>query len=291
MSAYYSILFASLRKVTQEKLALGLLVFDRSAVYFKYSPKKISVLNNFLPKDEYQLIRQSIKSVKKEILSHSKTIQVENQELYLIDHSGFSMDYINYLSRYKNNLITYSEPKPIVLDVSPENVMKLYDSLIGIDPESHSHAKLSPIEQLTIQYRGQIEDHFTVGYTVTSERVPALVVPIRVDLVGKNEIDVLVRTIDMSAGPEKISNEVATFYMLKEAYKKNNIKFKDFIIAEEPQHKLKNQYAIWRKLKESRDFTYLDFSEADKLREYAEEHNVRPVVDNQQNDDSVFGPF
>jgi hypothetical protein len=282
MNPQYSILYASIRKVTQEKLSLGLLVFGEETIYFKFSPKKLNALKSFLAKDEYKLIHQSVNAVKTAVLSHSQTVTVGGRTLFKVSHEGFSVDYISYLSRYKNNLITYSEPKPIDMQATEENVLKLYDSLIGIDQEtvyqSVYQSKLTPIEQLNLQFNGEIENHFNINYTLTTKHVPNLLVPVKVDLVGRNEMDVLVRTIDMSAQPDRISNEVATFFLLTEAYRDNKIPFKNFILATEPLNKHRKQHDIWQQISESKNFNYLDLSEASKLKEYAETHNVKPMM-------------
>ena len=143
--------------------------------------------------------------------------------------------------------------------------------MIGAESQPKAPIKVSAVGQLNGRFNGRINDHFNVNYTLTSERIPNLIAPAKVDLLGRNSADVLVRTIDTTAGADKITNDVATFYMLKDAYRKNTMTVKDFIMASEPLKKFKKQHDIWQHISQSGDFTYIDFSEADKLKKFAEE--------------------
>jgi len=279
MATHYSILYASIRKVTQEKVSLGLLLFDEKKVYGLFSPKKLAGVKAFLSKEEFQLLHHSFDAIMNDIGTQNEPINIQNAELFKITHSAFSIDYINYLSRYKNNLITYSEPKQIELEASPENTLHLFEKLVGA-PDERSLAltkRLSPIDQLTSRFDGKLQEHFNVHYILTTERVPNLVVPVKVDLIGRNGQDVFVRTIDTSGGPEKLANEISTFYVLTDTYRKNKVPFQDFLVAEEPDKKQKKQHNIWQQVRASRDFHYLDLSEAEKIMEYAIRYDVKPV--------------
>src|SRR6202035_6079337 len=180
MATHYSIFYASIRKVTHEKVSLGLLLFDNETVYFKFSTKKLAGLKAFLPKADFQLIHQSINAVDKKIQSFAVEKHFSSSDLMKITHSAFTIDYINYLSRYKNNLVIYSEPKAITLEATESNVLKLYESLVeSEDPESHQFLKVtrrSPIEQLSLRFEGKIDQYFNTNYLVTSDRIPNLLV-------------------------------------------------------------------------------------------------------------------
>lgn len=292
--ALYSIFYASIRKATQERLSLGILLFDDQNIYFKTSDKKLAGLKNFLPKEDYSIIQQSFDAIKGQVLAYSELMSWKDYTFHNIKDKAFSIDYINYLSRYKNNLITYSEPKSINIEATPENFLKLFESLVG--PEVHPAEKVykpSTFERLESQFQGNLANYFNTHFTLTSQQVPNLLAPVKIDLIGRNGQDVLVRTVDTSSGPEKISNEVSSFYMLVDTYRKNNMPMQDFIIAEEPMRKNKKQHEIWREIKESGSFNYLDISEGEKLKEYAIQHHVVPkmIITNPDDDHIDEFPF
>jgi hypothetical protein len=278
MSSHYSIVFASLRKVTQEKISLGLILFDDNIVYCKFSRKKLNALKHLLSKDDYKVVFDSISILEKKISQSSKIVLHRSQELFKIEDSFFSIDYISYLSRYKNNLVTYLSPKPISIEATEENALKLYENFIGAElPLENSSRKLTPFDYLNERFDGKIQNHFIINHTITYKDVPGLLVPVKVDLIGKNGIDVFVQSIDMTSNQSQIINEISTFYLLKDTYKKNKWECKDFILSQEPPKEYKKQHEIWNQLIMSDEFNYVDVTESEKIMEYAEANSVKPI--------------
>ncbi len=278
MSASYSIIFASLRKVTQEKVSLGLVLFDNDIVFCKFSHSKLNALKYLLKKEEFKVINDSITGIEKKMMQSSENLFFDSQQLFKVSDPSFSIDYINYLSRYKNNLIVYSEPKPIDIAATEESAIKLFTNLIGEEklPET-GNKKYTPIDDFKFRFSTQIRNHFISGHTITPDEVPNLLVPVKVDLVGKNGLDVFVQSIDMTSQQNHIINEISTFYLLKETYKKNKLDCQDFVLTQEPPKKLKRQHTLWKQLKDSGEFNYVDISEGERIIEYAEKNDVRPI--------------
>ena len=61
MSTYYSIIFASIRKATQEKISLGFILFNEDMVLCKFSYSKLAALKHFLSKDEFKIVNEVLK--------------------------------------------------------------------------------------------------------------------------------------------------------------------------------------------------------------------------------------
>ncbi|SFE64168.1 hypothetical protein SAMN05518672_108210 [Chitinophaga sp. CF118] len=292
MSSHYSIIFASLRKVTQEKISLGLILFDDDIVYCKFSRKKLNALRHLLSKDDYKVIFDSISILEKKFSQSSKVVLHNSQQLFKVEDFSFSIDYISYLSRYKNNLVTYLLPKPISIEATEENTLKLFDNLIGAElPPEYGIKKLSPFDLLNERFDGRIQNHFIINHTITYRDVPGLLVPVKVDLIGKNGIDVFVQSIDMTSNQSQIINEISTFYLLKDTYKRNKKDCKNFILSQEPPKEYKKQHEIWNQLVDSDEFNYVDVTESEKIMEYAEINNVKPIFGSIDQSDINELPF
>jgi hypothetical protein len=174
-------------------------------------------------------------------------------------------------------------------------VLKLFSGLVGQEklPEP-TILKFKPIDNVLTRFHDQVYNHFISGHTVTSNEVPNLLVPVKVDLIGKNGLDVFVQSIDMTAQPTQIINEISTFLVLKETYKENNLKCQNFVLTQEPSQKLRKQHCLWAQLRNSSQFNYVDISESDRIIEYAETNDVRPVfgdIDNTKGLDHHDSPF
>jgi hypothetical protein len=277
MKTHYSVLFASLRKVIQEKVSIGLLLFDGSAALCKFSYPKIKGLKHLMQKDEFKIVSESVTALEQKLRQNHLNEAKAASTLFTITDPEFSLDYISYLSRYKNNLITYSTPKPIDIEVKEENVLKLFANLVGESQELAVEERVTPLNKLQNIYGDKISAHFIQNHVVGMDEIPNLLVPVKVDLAGRNNVDVFVQSIDMTTGEAKIIQEISTFYLLKDTYKKNGKKMYDFVLSEEPPISLRKQYELWKHLANSNEFNYVDISEGNKILEYAETHDVRPV--------------
>ena len=94
----YSIIYAVIRSEIAERLSLGLITVVNNQVNVRYSDKKLRVLESLYSPKDYQFISKAIRS-----LSSNKSIN--------------SVDTINYLSRYSNNLMSVSQLQGI--DLAP----------------------------------------------------------------------------------------------------------------------------------------------------------------------------
>lgn len=282
MATHYSIVFITPNAAIQERIAVGLLLFSNSEYFFRYSHERLALTKHLLGKDQYKLISESLKSLDQKLVKQmEEESKITNALLLPQAKIDFTVQYIGYLSNYKNNLITYSTPLPIAVEPTKDNFDRLFQRLVTEPASSQFMVKElhnTPIGQLKEKYYPQVAKHFSFDQTISYDKVDKLLVPVKVDLAGKNEIEVYVQSIDMEAKPDTIIKEISTFYMLKDAYNKNNIPMKEFVLAAEPPKELKRQHELWQHLHSSSQFDYVDASESARIIEYAEEHNVLPIV-------------
>ena len=295
MGTYYSIIFVTLRPATMERLSIGLLLFDKQNVYYKFSHSKLAAIKSLLGKDAYKSINDSLKTI--DVKVHDDNSQISNIGGFKLfkNHEleeSFSSSYISYLSRYKNNLINYSEPKEVEVDVNEKSLAKLFNNYIGETFEDRlliMPEVFHPLQTFKNKFQSKIEHHFIQERTITYLDVPNLIVPVQVDLVGRNGIDVFVQSIDTLSQPGTIIKDVSTFYLLKDTYKKNKMPIKDFLLSKEPPTNMKRQHDLWKHFYKSKEFTYVDIGDSDVIIKYAEQNNVQPSFGKDDNDGGV--PF
>ena len=115
MKNYYSIIFASIRPEIEEKISIGLLFWNETKKYFEYSNKKLSLSGNLFSDNSYILLKDSLTNIE-------HTIDLKDKSL--------DKDYIDYLSKYNQNVLKWTSPKIIDLDVNKDNFKKLFSKLI-----------------------------------------------------------------------------------------------------------------------------------------------------------------
>ncbi len=99
----YSIIYAVIRPEISEQVSVGLIIVDGEQVDVRYSRQKLNVLQGLFPEKEYRFVARVVSQMKR------------NKRVNTVED-------VNYLTRYSNNLISFSPLQSI--DVSPTEQSK-----------------------------------------------------------------------------------------------------------------------------------------------------------------------
>ena len=117
MDTFYTISFVSIRPVIKEQISLGLIVANGRDIQFEYSKSKLKALNKLMSHNIVDFIRLYLKAMKKVVLKFDDPI--------------FSKyDYYNRLSNYNNNLLIFSKPKNVDIELTDYNFKRLFELYI-----------------------------------------------------------------------------------------------------------------------------------------------------------------
>lgn len=282
MVTQYSILSVLIRPEIQEKISIGLLLFDANEVYFSFSRNKLHVCKELISPASYKILKDIIENIERTIdkdkLTHSdlKSFNIYKNSS---EENIFSPSYISYLNKYSNNVISYTSPKEIYLEINDQNFSTIFRKYVDEIVETLEVVpKIKPVEYIKLQFGDKIKEYYDFNKEITHEQVKHLITPVRVDFAGKNEIDVYAQTVDMEGGYGSVANNINAFMQLKTTYINNEVPVKDFIIAKEPDKgQFPRQHDMWSQLRASKILNYLDLSESEAIITYAEQHGVVPV--------------
>lgn len=282
MVTQYSIVSVLIRPEIQEKISIGLLLYNENEVYFSLSRNKVHACKALISPASYKILKEVVENIERTIdknkLTHS---DLKGDKIYVgsVADNVFSPSYISYLNRYSNNVISYASPKEIYLDINDNNFSALFKKYVDEITESKEVvSRIKPVEYIKLHFGEKIKDYYDFNKEITHEQVQNLITPVRVDFAGKNEIDVYVQTVDMEGGYGSVANSINAFVQLKTTYNKNNIHMQDFIIAKEPaKEQFPKQHDMWNQLRTSKILNYLDLSESEQIITYAEQHGVVPL--------------
>ena len=130
---------------------------------------------------------------------------------------SFSFGYLHYLSNYSNNILTFSSPKTIDLPADTalfEMLFKKYIDEKGMDPKK---PQLHNFGLFKREFFPKVKPYFNTDQEITVETIPGLLMPVKVDLIVKNEIHVYGQSIDLERQNYHIQNDIGVLLMLKEA--------------------------------------------------------------------------
>lgn len=123
-SLRYSIIYAVIRPEISEQLSIGLVIVDNQDIEVRYSQKKLGLLKNFFSEKEYRFISRVVNSLQR-------------------NRSLSSVEAVNYLTRYSNNLIAISPLQTIEIEANEQNKNWLFRNYVysGM-PKFHKQGKL-----------------------------------------------------------------------------------------------------------------------------------------------------
>lgn len=107
----YSIIYAVIRSEISEQLSVGLIIVDGDTLEVRYSQKKLNALKALYSEKEYRFVSRVITSLKR------------NQSIN-------SVEAVNYLTRYSNNLIAVSPLQNIDVTSTEQNKEWLFKNYV-----------------------------------------------------------------------------------------------------------------------------------------------------------------
>jgi len=107
----YSIIYAVRRPEISEQISVGLIFVDGDKVDMRYSNEKLKALHGLFPAESCAFISQVVRSMR-------------------LKQSQYTVDTIDYLTRYSNNLISLSPLQSIDVTPSEQNKVKLYRNYV-----------------------------------------------------------------------------------------------------------------------------------------------------------------
>lgn len=273
MKTFYSILYCTIRPNLDEKVSIGLFMGNSDEWRFQYSLEKLHVIKDLFSDAAFNTIKFSLKSLS------SLSLECASDAMGAFKgHKVLSGDYFDYLSRYSQNLITYS--KPVEIDVEVDNTIfdTLFEKFIFNLPKNILH-KTRPMEQVKRILSKSIADHVNFDVELSGADIPGLIVPAKLWFIGKNDVQVTGETKDFNGLPHIIQQQVnAHLYLIEKirdtAAGKNG---HFFFIADEPGKNLPENHKLWKAVTESKLLDVVPTGEIGKVEEYMKVHGVAPL--------------
>jgi hypothetical protein len=240
---------------------------------FQYSAEKLNVVKNLFSESAFNSLKANLKAL--ENLAQER----KRDPLYVYKGSrSLQESYFSYLSKYSNNLITYTEPQHINVVLNKATHERLFEKFIYHLPFLVQE-KEKPVEKVRRRLSKSIANHVNFDAEITSAIVPGLVVPAKVLFIGRNEVQVTGEAKDFSTQkPHLIQQQINAHLFLVDKIKNNNNQNGHFFfIGDEPSKSLKENHKLWRAVKESSDLDLVPTTEVQKIEEYMEKHGVEPV--------------
>lgn len=277
MKSAYSIVFTPFSVLSNERVNLGLLMIDeRGNSTFRYSNEKLSLIRNLLSEDGAKLIKSNLTTLENKFSKGGN-------EFFPVQE--IKADFIQYLSNYTNNLISFTPPKSIDVELNESNFNKLFQKFVFHIIPVVSKPQISSILLIKKNFTPKVESRVNVDFQLKANEFDFVLFNLNVDMIGKNDCPVLTQFFDFEASPESLKNRITNYISLIKPFEiKEQKEGKFFMVADEPSREQNSQHLIWEHLLESplikkSILEIVPTTELDRVEEYLEKHHVRPFVD------------
>ena len=276
MKTIYSILYVTLNTALNERVGIGLVMSNGTHTMFKHSSEKLLAIKGIIDVERYNFVRSYMRS-----LENDMNIAVGSNGLFenkLSNRNWVTESYINYLSRYSNNLIQFSEPKFIDIDFDPNNFKSLFEKYVYTYGQEAGTVQIEPIfEKVKRQLYPIIHNRVNLDISLDATHFENLFAPIEVNFIGINETPVTGQTIDFGKKHYFLENDIVRFVSLTKAIElKDKIKGQYFVLGREPENNNDKSHLLWSQIRDSDFLEFVDIDEIGIVSEYLETHGVRP---------------
>ncbi len=278
MKAFYSILYAMINAYTGDKVSVGLLMIGEDEVYFNYSKQKLSIIKKLYPGSASSLLTDSLKNIESTVKTHNKISDANEIGLHFDKSSShvFTQQYIDYLSVYGQNLLTFSSPNYLEVKPSDDIFEKLFQKFVGYTPEKLREPTTHNLyRQMKKSLYPKIDKRVLIDKQITHNEVQDLPYTVKINFIGQNDFPVAGKVIDLNQHIETNKTHFTEFTLLMKALESKHNRGKYFLISEEPQKNSKN-HDLWKQIRKVGFFEYVDASETQIIEDYLEHHDVRP---------------
>jgi hypothetical protein len=276
MASYLSVISAVIRPEIKEKVSIGLLLIGDGKLFLGFSKRKLDVVGQLLPEEAFRAIKFGVRNFQQMAIDNEDSHTLLSSHFSVIENlvePVFTQSYLGYLSNYKNNLLTVSEPNTIAIVPTQAVFEQLFKKLVDEQgvylPKKTMELSFSRVRESTI-----LRERFNYDFEVNQNLFPDLIVPVKIDLVGENGTPTFIKLIDLERRKDYIANDVSRFNFVRDAVPQSQ----RFIVSKEPlKATFPVQHQIWENLRSTTLFDYVDISEVERLEEYAEVHNVNKI--------------
>jgi len=194
-------------------------------------------------------------------------------ELETAHFSAVAEGYIDYLSNYNQNIISFGKPMQIDLAIENEPFERLFTAMIKEKAMVQNPIARHQIHTVKETFIPSVENFYTPDFEITPGEFDTLAFPVKLDLLGKNEIPVFARFLDF----EKAMNHIKSDFFDIDQVLTAISDVKGFVIASEPDRDhFRHQHVAWDRFRNKKEIEYLDLTEVERVREYALLHGVEP---------------
>jgi hypothetical protein len=278
MKTYYSIVSIATKPQLNEKFNIGLLCVTPEKTFFHFSEAKFKIVSKLLSSNASKLALSALKGMDIQINEsalNGDPLFNENEPL-----NAVSETYLSYLSRYNNNLVQFTAPENIDLEIDWEVFKVLFKKYIFAKEVFEKIAKPQKPKFETIRksFRTAAQEYANTNFKVNNEIIKDLLAPVTVDVFGKNGAFVTGQSLDFNKSSAFLQNDISSYMYLVLSTEMIDNEAKCFVLGEEPSKTEEQNHKLWKNVYESNLIDFVPLDESEQIIDYMKINGVAPIV-------------
>jgi|GEM_PF-6824066 len=278
---YFSLIFVRPRPIISEQFSIGLILMNSDNILFEVSDTKLKQLRGILSENQISTTNLFINNFKKEIeLIKTKLVKYRDPliSINLENDSKINFELLNKLSKSYNNIIGFSEPNYIDMEIAQENFNKffskmIFDENVKITDKEKDFIILSRRFKSTIKKNVDIDvkaDDLIRYFDLKNYEVPT-----KLDVLGMNGKLLTTQFIDFNLDIHHLNNRILPYLTLVKQSKM--IEGKNFIVHNETNDSPNKK--LFEDLKNEPKINLINIKEVDEIKDYISENDVRHYIE------------
>jgi hypothetical protein len=284
MKTLYSIIYSPLNVVGHERINYALLMLNSDGeVFYEFSSEKLKLARKLYSNESFKLLTGQLESLRSKLAKESAQLS---------HAKAFNSEYLDYLSRYSNNLIAFTKPMPIEIDFNQKNFNSLFERIIYKDNRAFKPDVITVAKGIALikkDFSPKVKSRVNIDVELKAEQYDYILFNTHIDMIGRNDKPVLNQFIEFENDtPAKIEKNINSYLSLIKPFEMHDGKEgKYFMVGDEPSKTKTQHHLIWEHLMDSnllkRDLLELvPAKEIDSIELYLNEHDVKPYFNDME---------
>lgn len=209
MGSYYSILKYVNNPLSNETIALGLLVVSNGEVHFQISDQKLDLAKK-LNSRNYNLLDFTLKQFKDFVDRDS----ADESSFLIKSRKQINPEFIHRLSTYNNGILQFSKPELLHIVISPSLFKEYFSRFIGEELKTvHRPGNTRFKNIITKKLYDPLKDKIDVDFTLKKNKLDTLFFDFHLDGIGVNGALYAAKAIDFNSNRQlaQIRNDISDF--------------------------------------------------------------------------------
>ena len=279
-NTYYSIIYLKPRPYISEQFSIGLVLMNSNNIKFQISNDKLKQLNGILSKNQTSTANHFFNNFKNEVKTIQTQINKYNSQILPINlniDSKINFDFLNKISISYNNLISFSEPIYIDLEINDDNFKNLFSKMIyshDIIPKTRDNDFIKTKRAFKETIKNNVNLDVKADNLVELLSLKKYEVPVNLDALGMNGVPFTTQFIDFNLDIAQLNNKILSYLtLIKQSTLKEG---KNFIVYNDTI--IKQSQEIISDLNNESFVNMKPYNELDYLKDYIFINNVHPFI-------------